>query len=709
MMQQESSSGVAEEAPPEEVVVSSDEETDPGKDEEEMKKEAMTFFRTIINRLTEAGLDYKSYYSIQQDEVYIKIRASPKRLAEQADAVNFSMKLDDVKLEEQMKAGFPAFGIAPIDIGTQVKGTPVSKYRPCEHIYAKYDTTPELAALYQGSSGPFGTFRSMQRIKLITNILQTNRRFGGCEIPLTKRILQKKILAFLPLHDPVERTTLEHDWFATPYFLPLSYPYDDYKDYFGEQAAFYLKFVGFNASMEIILGIPGTIIYIVLLIVNEGPAQGILRAVYAIFLVCWCALFSGLWFHMQDVTALKWGTHGFEAQESTRPQHKGPIVKSPVHGKEEIYFPPRMRRPAVTRGVLISAAVVAADLAFIFGVGRYRDNGGNATVASIIQAIGIQVFSRFYKGVAVRLTNVENWRTETEYGDVLGSKLFAFNFINSYFALIVLTFSDSKKICNTPNACMNTLELNLLVIFITSLANDIVDAVILPFVMRLYNQYNEGGFDDALSSPEWQYLLSEYDETLDSINSYMALTIQFGYVALFSVAAPIVGLIAALLNAMLVRLEARKYLVLFRRIEPRGGEDIGKFEAIIAGLGVAAPITNAAIVVRLNPPFSSIDSLARRRYIFVISAVIAICFQLVMRLVTVSSRDLDVQLQLDRQAFLRDKIVDRIADEEERIVITPEEPNTDIAKKDDAGLYATALATVLRPVKTSPTTGSDAV
>jgi len=337
----------------------------------------------------------------------------------------------------------------------------------------------------------------------------------------------------------------------------------------------------------------------------------------------------------------------------------------------------------------------------MFGVARYRDVGPDSTasdrstIASIIQAIGIQVFSRFYKYVAVRLTQVENWRTETEYEDILGAKLFAFNFINSYFALIVLVFSDSKKTCDSPEQCTAKLQVSLLIIFAAALLSDVFDAAVMPQLMRVYNQYTEGGFKEALSAPEWQFLLSEYDETLDSINAYMALTIQFGYVALFSTAAPFIGIAAALLDATMLRLEARKYLTLFRRIEPRGAEDIGRFEAILTGIGVAAAITNAAIVVRLNRPFDVMGSLAKRRYVFVISAFVGVLVQLSLRFLS-SPRDHDVHLQLERQDFLRDKIINKIADEEERIHVTPALPDDNIAPRDPDGPYTSSLASVLK-------------
>ncbi|KAJ8608273.1 hypothetical protein CTAYLR_007275 [Chrysophaeum taylorii] len=657
-------------------------------------------FKRLVSRLAASGLEYTSYYSVQGDEVYVKIRCPEKRLRDQADAIDFSMNLAESKLV--LEIGFPSFAIAPIEIGTTYDGESISSLRPYEHIYAKYDTNPELEPLYALPKNATSPFRSMHRIKLLTNILQTSRRFGGCEIPLPKRILQGRVLAYLPMHDPVERTSLENKWWSASLF---DLPYDDMKNYFGEALGLYFRFLGFVTCYCIVLGVPGTALSIVLWIIgyNSGPPSGILRAIYAISLVVWCALASGGWRRCQKFTALKWGMTNFEQAEPPRPQHKGSIIKSPINGKLEVWFPASKRRGRVITGAFVSLAMIVVVLVFSFLVLRWRISGANTFSASVVQAVGIQVFNFLYRSIAIKQTNAENWRTETEFADRLTTKLFAFNFVNSYFSLLISIFNNSDRVCK-PRDCIQVIEIQLLTIFVVALATNVFVSVGLPKLTRLYNQYREGGFKDTLSLAEWhvllfsclQYLLVEYDETLDSIQAYMSLVVQFGYVVLFSSAAPLVGLLAALSNIVLLKLEALKYLTGYRRIEPRGAEDIGMFEGIITFLGLVSPVTNFAIVVNNSPPFDALSPLALRRYVFVISAAIAIVLQLILRSI-VMTPDGDVELQLQRQDFLRDKVINKVADEEEKVSIVQTPVNDTVAEKDAPEAYVLSLNLVMQP------------
>ena len=54
--------------------------------------------RKVVERITSAGCETKMFFSVQRDEVYVKVRASLERLKKQADDINYSLALDPVKL-----------------------------------------------------------------------------------------------------------------------------------------------------------------------------------------------------------------------------------------------------------------------------------------------------------------------------------------------------------------------------------------------------------------------------------------------------------------------------------------------------------------------------------------------------------------------------------------------------------------------------------
>ena len=237
-------------------VTPSDEESK----EEDVENANRKFFEATIEKLASAGLQYKSYYSIQGDEIYVKIRSPEDRLEGQADVRDVPMLMDPSKLEKALAAGFPELQIAPIDIGTDCDGQSVSRFAPSQHIYCKYDRHPSLLPLYSHPANATSPFRSMQRIKLVTDIIQTLHRFGGCEISVGKEINDGKMLAFMCLHDPIERTALYQKWMTYPWAAPVSQmPFDEYKDYFGEQAALYMASLGHATTYTAWLGALGLV------------------------------------------------------------------------------------------------------------------------------------------------------------------------------------------------------------------------------------------------------------------------------------------------------------------------------------------------------------------------------------------------------------------------------------------------------------------
>jgi len=293
----------------------------------------------------------------------------------------------------------------------------------------------------------------------------------------------------------------------------------------------------------------------------------------------------------------------------------------------------------------------------------------------------------------VKLTEAENWRTETEFADKLTLKLFCFNFINAYGSLFFTVFVQShvsppdgfgSNWACLENNCLWDLLFNLYIIFAANLVVSAGVSFVLPILQIKFNEYNEGGMDEAMTKAEWEYMLVEYDETLDMIENYMIATVQYGYIALFSLAAPATAFIGFLSNMVTLRLNGYKYLTGFRRIEPRGAQDIGVFDSIYTFINFAAVLSNAAIFVFLPPLFTNAQGYgpSNRANIFML-IVAFFALGLILGQIIANDDEPDVALQVLRQDFIKSKIVDKIADEDEAITIDKKAPVFDITKKDD--------------------------
>jgi len=59
----------------------------------------------IIERLLNAGLEARYFYSCQRDEIYVKVRAELKRLKTEASRINYRLQLDPDRLRAKSQLG----------------------------------------------------------------------------------------------------------------------------------------------------------------------------------------------------------------------------------------------------------------------------------------------------------------------------------------------------------------------------------------------------------------------------------------------------------------------------------------------------------------------------------------------------------------------------------------------------------------------------
>lgn len=95
-----------------------------------------------------------------------------------------------------------------------------------------------------------------------------------------------------------------------------------------------------------------------------------------------------------------------------------------------------------------------------------------------------------YGHVAKRLTNWENHEVESHYNDALATKLFLFQFVNSYNSLFYIAFLKSAVEGCRDGDCMQELTIQLSTIFITNLFMNIVELGT-PFIMQKLNVWLE--------------------------------------------------------------------------------------------------------------------------------------------------------------------------------------------------------------------------
>jgi anoctamin-10/anoctamin-7 len=222
-------------------------------------------------------------------------------------------------------------------------------------------------------------------------------------------------------------------------------------------------------------------------------------------------------------------------------------------------------------------------------------------IASVANALQIQVFNGLYGNFAVLCTDFENHRTDTQYEDALIAKTFVFQFVNSFASLFYIAFVKPYipeiDPCTGDN-CMKELQVSLGTIFLIRLTVGNFTAVAVPAINRRLNDKAIQQYDKLHKVTEVEHaaMLGTYDVMLGTFTDYANLIILYGYTTMFVCAFPLAVINAFVNNYASMRIDAWKLCQEFRRPEPRSQEDIGTWYIILEAVSLIAVLTNSALV-----------------------------------------------------------------------------------------------------------------
>ncbi|CAK4765676.1 unnamed protein product [Aphanomyces euteiches] len=337
--------------------------------------------RTILQRLANAGLETKMYYSTNREMVFCKIRASLERLCKEADRIDLKLEFDPDELKRVAEAGFPERNIAPIRIKDDFS---VTKRKAFENIFGKYDMEPRLQTVYKKYGPKKIPFRGVDRIKLILSIIGASTNDGGCHLNTTTLELKKCLVTSFALHNEVEQEALTSKWINWS-SLPWQQPYSDIKDYYGEKVGLYFVWLGHYTTWLIGPSVVG--IAMLADIIIERTVDARLISLFGLFMAIWGTVYLENWKRRNSVIKLEWGTEGFEEEEGDRAEFDGDEVESPVDGRPMRYFSPKQKFNRVCASfvfifILILMVLAAVAAIFIF---RYfaRENYALAPYVTI--------------------------------------------------------------------------------------------------------------------------------------------------------------------------------------------------------------------------------------------------------------------------------------------------------------------------------------
>ncbi|SPP84691.1 blast:Anoctamin-4 [Drosophila guanche] len=377
---------------------------------------------------------------------------------------------------------------------------------------------------------------------------------------------------------------------------------------------------------------------------------------FAIFMSFWATTFLELWKRKQSVLVWEWDLHNVEMDEENRPEFETNATTfrmNPVTREKEPYMSSWNR---AIRFVVTGSAVlfmISVVLSAVLGTILYRitlvsviyGGGGffvkehaklfTSVTAALINLVVIMILTRIYHRMAIKLTNLENPRTHTEYEDSYTFKIFFFEFMNFYSSLIYIAFFKGRffdypgddqarrsqffrlknDICD-PAGCLSELCIQLAIIMVGKQCWNNFMEYLFP---KFWNWWRQRKHKQATKDESHLHMAWEQDYHMQDpgrlalFDEYLEMILQYGFVTLFVAAFPLAPLFALLNNVAEIRLDAYKMVTQARRPLAERVEDIGAWYGILRIITYTAVVSNAFVIAYTS------DFIPRMVYKFVYS------------------------------------------------------------------------------------------
>ncbi|XP_005184747.1 anoctamin-1 isoform X2 [Musca domestica] len=368
---------------------------------------------------------------------------------------------------------------------------------------------------------------------------------------------------------------------------------------------------------------------------------------FAVFMSFWATLFLELWKRYSAEITHRWDLTGFDVhEEHPRPQYLAKLQHLPhtrtdyVTNMREPTVPFwRMKLPAAVFSFSMVLLLVALTLVAVLAVVVYRMatmaslmlrktnpmNTSSAIVlatssAAFLNLCMLYVLNYVYNRLAEYLTELEMWRTQTQFDDSLTLKMYLLQFVNYYASIFYVAFYKGKFV-GRPGAytllfdfrqeecssggCLTELCIQLAIIMIGKQAFNSILEVIMPMIWRkigairvgLSKLFTPKEHDKHKDTERWVRDLKLLDwGTRSLFPEYLEMVLQYGFVTIFVAAFPLAPLFALLNNILEMRLDAKKLLTHHRRPVSQRVRDIGVWYRILDCIGKLSVITNGFII-----------------------------------------------------------------------------------------------------------------
>ncbi|KAH8256409.1 hypothetical protein KR032_006344 [Drosophila birchii] len=383
---------------------------------------------------------------------------------------------------------------------------------------------------------------------------------------------------------------------------------------------------------------------------------------FAVFMSFWATLFLELWKRYSAEITHRWDLTGFDVhEEHPRPQYLARLEHIPptrvdyvTNIKEPTVPFWRMKLPATVFSFSVVLLLIALAFVALLAVVVYRMSmlaalkvGASpmTTSSAIVLATAsaafvnlclLYILNYMYNHLAEYLTELEMWRTQTQFDDSLTLKIYLLQFVNYYASIFYIAFFKGKFVGHpgqynklfdyrqeecSSGGCLTELCIQLAIIMVGKQAFNTILEVYLPMFWRkvlaiqvgLSRLFNNTPNPDKTKDERWMRDFKLLDWGARGLfPEYLEMVLQYGFVTIFVAAFPLAPFFALLNNILEMRLDAKKLLTHHKRPVSQRVRDIGVWYRILDCIGKLSVITNGFIIAFTS---DMIPRLVYRNYI----------------------------------------------------------------------------------------------
>ena len=596
------------------------------------------------------GLEYKLELN-SKSAIVCKIRANLNRIREYAALKNYHLVADEFQLQKRVETGWPLYGVGPLvsatynELGVAEEGgfeiirrsaenqvlnhgvhylhavlhaPHITPWSPFQYIYTNYKLDVDMQDLYERATDyrdmrpmdhPFG---DRHRLKLVNRIITEDR-----PLALERRIAAEAITNYFPLHNKPALHRMQDEWrtnFAWPwngYITPTPWvlsmvKLDPVREYFGEKIGFYFAFLGWYTSWLVTVAIFGAAIAVHRYFFDFDSEENTLMPVYGVAMQIWAVLMLRLWKQQESLLSLRWGMSTFKDEEDARPGYKGEIVWDIIgSGQRKVIWGSKIPGPPKWAVILGLVSMISCLVGGVYVIRQIVTSVGGINkqtaelIISVLTAFQIELLNAVVKRFAIRLVDGENHRTDSQYEAALITKVFLFQFMNSYFPVYYLAFFQPMVDKNDPELrcskyeCTDKVALLLVVLLAVHCFINSLPSILGGITGSSEDTMKKFDIDEV----EEQANMAVYDPSLGPLEDCEQIALQFGYIMLFTTTAPWAPMAALFFNLVEMRLDSRHLLFECQRPVPTSAPGFGKWYDVFCTIVFIGIVTNVALVV----------------------------------------------------------------------------------------------------------------